>query len=229
VADKLPQKFHLKELAALTPIFDQKNCGSCVYNSVAKNLADSYIVRGILIGPLSRQYWMDCGVNAGSCSGDWFENVASIGKALGNGLEFYYPYKANYQSCYSAPPIIAKIESYKIIDNSPRSIMSALFAKYPISVTVSAGHSWSSYSSGIFNGKGSYVNHEVLIYGWDCQTSVDDDGYCTFNSKGYPKNKDGYAVVVNSWGANWGENGEMRSRWGAANLAEEAGILEIAD
>lgn len=232
---RLPKAFHLKERATLTGIFDQGNCGSCVFNSVMKNIADSYALRGAPTGPLSRQFVMDCGSGSG-CSGDWFEGVAGYVKDLGGApLEKDYPYLAQDARCKAANKLYGQIKNYPLIDSSAKSIMTALWENYPVSVTVAAGNTWSSYASGIYNACNSTsTNHEVLIYGWDCETSVDAEGYCKFNSAGYPVNGDGYAIVPNSWGADWGESGEMRSRWLSKSgqlcnaLAEEAGIINIA-
>jgi C1A family cysteine protease len=229
---KVPGKFHLKELASLTGIFDQGSCGSCVYNSVMKNASDHYRLRGIPLELLSRQHSMDC-MAEWSCSGSFFSKVAGgLVRNGGAAYETEYPYRARDQRCLGFNGVLkGKFEKYEIIDGSAESIAKALVKRYPVSVTVAADRTWSGYSTGIYNGCSSMsTNHQVLIYGYDCETSVDEQGNCVFVN-GYPKNGDGYAIVVNSWGTRWGMNGEMKSRWRGRsgqkcnNLAEEAGIL----
>lgn len=235
-----PKSFHLKEFSAkgvglpLTGIYDQGNCGSCVYNSVMKNLGDSMRLRGKDAPVQSRQWAMDCAQRQWMCDGSFFEYVAKGVAAKGGApSEASYPYRARNQSCQGSPAFTSQIKSYEIIDASAKSIAAALLKGYPVSVTVAADGTWMNYGSGIYNGCSSMgTNHQVLIYGYDCETSVDSNGKCVYNDRGYPVNGDGYAIVVNSWGERWGVNGEMKSRWlgrsgqKCNNLAEEAGILE---
>lgn len=242
VADTpVPGKFHLRDLAAkkgvqLTGIFDQGQCGSCVYNSVTKNAADTLILAGQGMPVLARQYVMDCLAREWRCDGSYFEKVAGgVVNSKGLAQEADYKYRAANQSCQGTPAkVFGKWTKYAIIDGTPKSIAAALVAGHPVSVTVAADGLWSGYSGGIYNGCSSMAtNHEILIYGYDCETSVDAQGNCVFNAKGYPVNGDGYAIPVNSWGRGWGVDGEMKSRWlsrsGAKcnNLAEEAGILYV--
>lgn len=231
--EKIPAKFHLKDKAELSPIFDQANCGSCVYNSVIKNLEDSYRLRGVVHPRLSRQFIMDCGAEW-SCSGSFFEKVAQgVLEQKGTALESAYPYKARDQRCQKPVDVIAPIQSWKIINNSPKSIMSALLAGYPVSVTVGAGGNYMGYDSGIFNACSNVgTNHQVLIYGWDCESSVDADGNCKFDANGKLPNGVGFWHQPNSWGTGWGESGNMRIKMTNSsgrlcnNLGEEAGIIE---
>ena len=230
---KLPGKFHLKDKVELSPIFDQANCGSCVYNSVVKNLEDSYRLRSVVHPRLSRQFLMDCAAEW-SCQGSFFSKVAEgLLVQKGTALESKYPYKARDQKCQGKDGLIAPIESWKIIDNSAKSIMQAIHDGYPVSVTVGANNAFMGYSSGVFNACSNVgTNHEVLIYGWDCESSVDADGNCVFDSNGKLPKGVGYWHMPNSWGEEWGESGNMRikitSQSGRLcnNIAEEAAILE---
>ncbi len=229
----MPKKFHLSQLAELSPIMNQGNCGSCVYNSVIKNLEDSLRIKGIKVDRLSRQFVMDCG-SGWSCNGSYFSKVAESLKVLGGTpLEKDYPYKAKNQKCSKDKPLHVGIAGWKIINNSPKSIIEALNSGYPVSVTVAANGSWASYKSGVYNACNSNsTNHQVLIVGYDCETSVDKDGHCKFDANGKLPNGVGLWNVHNSWGESWGEKGAMVSKMtsrkgGKCNaLAGEAGILE---
>jgi hypothetical protein len=112
--------------------------------------------------------------------------------------------------------------------------MNALYQGYTVAVTVGADNTWMGYRSGVYNAcTNAGTNHQVVVQGWDCETSVTADGKsCVFGADGYPVNGDGYVYVTNSWGM-WGEAGAMRSVWRKGtrlcnNLAEEAGIVEPA-
>jgi hypothetical protein len=237
---KIPGKFHLKDFATkgigleLCEIYDQGQCGSCVYNSVIKNLCDSYRLRGKNSPVLSRQFIMDCGA-PWSCDGSFFEKVAQgIVEQSGTPAESEYPYRAYDQSCKGKPSSeFWKAVSYQVISNSPKSIMTALLKGYPVSVTVGADSAFMNYGSGVYNRcSNEPTNHEVLIEGWDCEGSVDADGNCKFDSNGKLPAGVGYWAMPNSWGKGWGESGEMRIKITSSsgrlcnNLGEEAGILE---
>jgi C1A family cysteine protease len=228
---KLPKAFHLRDLAKklgveLMGTYNQASCGSCVYNSVMRNATDHLRLRKVNTEVLSRQYGMDC-LAEWSCSGSLFEKVAGGLTKVGAGVaEKDYAYQARDQRCKDVSSLTkyGPFKSFQVIDNSPKSVMTALYAGYPVSVTVAADGSWSGYSGGIYNRDTSNsTNHEVLIYGWDAEGAVDSEGNADPSKF---SNSQGYVVMENSWGASWGENGAMRTRWGMNALAEEAGILE---
>lgn len=223
-------------------VFDQGQCGSCVYNSVTQNYQYSLSIRGALPHgdcPLSREELMNCIPNGGQCNGDYFENVANGLIGL-KGLvpENSYPYTAKNGKCKKVNGPIGPIESMSLIDPSPKSVITALFAGYPVSNTVAAGSGdFMNYSGGIYNGcTAGQTDHETLFIGWDCETSV-KDGLCVFGSDGDTINHDGYWVDLNSWGESWGEGGTIRIKMHAVDgqpisgnrcneIGDETGTLE---
>lgn len=233
-----PKSFHLKELTELAPIKDQKSCGSCVYFATTAAYEDNRRIRKMGTEILSPQFIMDCAQRQWMCGGSFFEYVAKglVGKG-GTALESEYPYRASNQSCKGSPKIYGKVDGFKIIDDSPKSIIAAMYeGKQAIAVTVGAGGAWGSYKSGVFNGcQGIGTNHEVVLVGYDCETSADAQGKCKFNSNGNLPNGVGIWHVRNSWGRGWGEDGYMRTKMTDSsgrkcnNLTEEAGILEMGD
>lgn len=229
---KIPGKY---EIPNRPKIWDQGNCGSCVYNAVLRAIMIQYSRVGVVLPELSRQYVMDCAQRQWMCDGSFAEYVAKgvITKG-GSAKESVYPYRAVNQACKSGSyEISGKISSSREIANSPKSISTAIVQGYVPAITVAANSTWMNYSSGIYNGCNSTeTNHQIVLVGWDCETSVDSDGNCVFDARGYPKNGDGFAIVDNSWGM-WGERGSMRSRWVGKsgqlcnNLNEEVTIFEI--
>ncbi len=235
---RIPARFHLNDFGVkLSGIFNQGQCGSCVYNSIVKNFQEHLLLRGGNVPVLSRSQLMNCGTD-GQCRGSWGMNVSNdLVKLGGLKAESAYPYRPVTARCQDkAGDMFGPIKSRQEIKNDPKTIASAVLAGYPVSVTVGAGGAWGSYDSGIYNACGRVgTNHEVLIYGYDCETStelVDGVEYCKFDSNGKLPNGVGIWFVPNSWGENWGENGHMRtkmtSKSGALcnNIAEEAIILE---
>lgn len=218
----------------LTGIFDQKRCGSCVYNSVVKNFQDSLIIRKQLVPVLSREHLMNCG-NGYQCNGYWFDGAAKDLVSLdGLASEASYPYTASSGGCNDVTTKHGPIKSYQIIANNPKSIMTALSQGYPVSVTVGADGSLMNYDgSEVYTScTHTRTNHEVLIYGWDCETSLNPDGSCKFDSQGSLPPGVGYWYMVNSWGEKWAAKGigriKITDESGSLcnNLGEEAGILE---
>ena len=71
-------------------------------------------------------------------------------------------------------------------------IKNLLVTQGPLAVGVRVNTAFNYYSSGVFDGCPSYswyyVNHAVLLYGWDS-----NDNW----------------LIKNSWGTNWGINGTM--------------------
>ena len=251
---RLPRHFqlaeHLKntEYSALCGIYNQGNCGSCVYNSAAKNWCDylrvhNYKQDGVKVPDyLSRQQLMSC-TNGGRCNGEWMLNVGGKYLPQIGGLydEAVFPYKASSSSSCQKPANATLFGKGlpikgKEIENSAKSMFTALYQGFPVSVTVGADNAWMAYSTGVYNYcSNAGTNHEVLLYGWDCEDSfevIDGKEYCVFpNGKDLP-NGAGVIYIPNSWGTSWGEQGIMRSRLKNSggrlcnNIAEEAVILD---
>lgn len=230
-----PKRFELSELAELSPIYNQGSCGSCVYNAVNTAWMDTMRVRGLIVPQLARQELMDCWAREWRCQGSYFEKVAAGAlKARKLHSESDYPYRAVNGSCKQVNgDKHGEIIDWRIIDNSPKSIITALRSNYAVAVTVGADARWGSYNSGIYNAcSNAGTNHQVVIIGYDCETAIDEKGECRFNSDGKLPNGIGLWRVKNSWGTGWGERGLMWSKMTSTsgrkcnNLTEEAGIIE---
>lgn len=232
---KIPGKY---EIPNRPKIWDQGNCGSCVYNAVLRAVMIQYARKGIELPELSRQHVMDCVQREWRCNGSFGPHVVRALNAKGGAAkESVYPYRAVNQSCKNGSyDLFGKISPPREIGNSAKSIATAIVLGYVPAITVAANSTWMNYDNGIYNGcNSSSTNHQIVIVGWDCESSVDADGNCVFNAKGYPVNGDGFAIVDNSWGSSWGEDGSMRSRWLGKNgqlcnnLNEEVTVFEIGD
>jgi hypothetical protein len=154
--------------------------------------------------------------------------------------EAVYPYQAKSNLACKKPAgtVFGKGLSIKAVEinNSPKSMFNALLQGHPISITVGADDPWQLYKSGVYNYcTNTGVNHEVLLYGWDCETAVeviDGKEYCKFDSKGNLPPGVGVVYVPNSWGLKWGEEGIMRTKLTnksgrlCNNIADEAVILD---
>ena len=211
-----PMDFRLI-LGDKTPsIRDQKSCGSCVVFAFTAVMQWMSALFQVDIPLLSQQHLMNCGGgNPGQCSGDFGENVARRAVSLKSLAQLTdYPYTARNGSCKNTDslPKFGKAESYKTISGDFKSILAALNSYHPLAVGVAADNRFMSYAGGVYNGFGSMgTNHYVTIIGAGCGSSMDKDGYCSFNSDGVliNGNHEATIIIANSWGAEWGENGFM--------------------
>ncbi len=230
----LPGALHLSQFAELAPVKDQGGCGSCVYFAVSATFEDTLRVRGVKLEKTAPQFLMDCAAREWMCSGSYFEKVAAglVNKG-GAAREADYPYRASNQSCKGSPQLFGKIDGMKLIDNSPKSIISALNKRYAVAVTIGAGGAFMNYDSGVLNACSNVgTNHQVEVVGYDCETAKNSDGTCKFAGSGRLPNGVGHWVIKNSWGTSWGDQGYVKIKMTNSsgglcfNVAEEAGILE---
>jgi hypothetical protein len=223
------------------PVYDQGQCGSCVYNATNAALCQLHRARGKDLPVPSRQWVMDCAQRQWMCGGSLFEYVAKGIVAKGGvPAEDDYPYQAMNQSCQGTPALQVPVKSYEMIDPTAQSISFQLAVmKKPVAVTIGADNAFTQYRSGIYNTcTSTATNHQVVAEAYDCETSIDIVGgnkYCKFNSQGYPVNGDGWVKIRNSWNKSWGDNGYIKMRWlgrsgnKCNNVAEEAGVLDTGD
>merc|ERR1719401_3184621 len=89
----------------------------------------------------------------------------------------------------------------KFAENKEMPFVRALVEQGPIAVAVAAGSEWNWYSSGIMTPKGcdqdNVISHAVTLY-----------GYGAVKHKELGKVR--FWRIKNSWGASWGESGNLR-------------------
>lgn len=237
-----PVTFDLRNIAELTPIKDQEQCGSCVYVCVTAMVEDEYRLHGKMISILSPQHAMDCSAREWMCQGSFFSKVAGgIVQKGGIAKLSEYPYNAKNQQCKSGQfTLEGKLKGYKIIDNSKQNIIGVLNELHPVATTIGAGGPMMSYKGGGVMKSSSCqnvgTNHQMEIVGYSCGKSVDATGKnCAFDSAGELVGKaasEGYWIIRNSWGLSYGEKGylyiSMYNTQGkhCNNVTEEVGIVE---
>jgi len=184
---------------AITPIKDQRQCGSCWAFSTTGGMEGAGYIASKKVVSLSEQSLVDCSGSYGNqgCNGGLMDNAFKYIKAKGIPLESAYPYTAKDGTCKSYTSE-TKLSKYTDVSNLENAIQ-----LQPISVAVDA-RKWSFYHGGIYECSGSVsLDHGVLLVG-----SFSD-----------------YWVVKNSWGTSWGENGFIQL---SKESGKDCGITEAA-
>ena len=169
----------------VSKVKDQGNCGSCWAFSAVGVLESWSLFKG-QTADLSEQQLVDCSRKYGNqgCNGGFnYQGLAYV-KDHGITTESAYPYTAHNEGCKTEGGAfkIAQVQTVKGCPSLTEAIQS-----HPVGVSADATN-WSKYSSGIFSGCGTSLNHDILLVGL---TST-------------------YWKIKNSWGTSWGEKGFIR-------------------
>lgn len=189
---------------ALSPIRDQKQCGSCWAFAGASIVESSKRIRYGGVANIAEQELLDCAGGPGhglinGCDGFFVEPTMLHMQFDGVAREAGYtvPYQAQDRGTCANPPYRYKVSTWGWVGfgyASNQQIKNALCQYGPVATSIHATDLFQDYTGGIFQQKAnaSYgpvpsINHAVVIVGWD-------------DAKGAWR-------VRNSWGTGWGENG----------------------
>jgi len=201
---------------AVTPVKNQKQCGSCWAFSVTENVESMWILAGKGTNKtvdLSPQQIVDCDKSDGGCNGG---NPPTAYKYLieagGQESESDYPYTARDGSCkFAKSEVVAKISNWKYATTreDEDTLQANLVSSGPLSICLDAAN-WQDYTKGVMT---KYecalvvtLDHCVQLVGYNLAASVP------------------YYIVRNSWGADWGQAGYIWLQTGAntCGLTNEA-------
>nr|XP_004243398.1 ervatamin-B [Solanum lycopersicum] len=210
----LPIGVDWRKDGVVTPIKDQKSCGSCwAFSAVAAIEGINKIKTGKLVS-LSEQQLMDCDVYSDNqgCNGGFMESAFDyIMENGGITTSKNYPYIGKEQKCNTkkAKQHEVRISNYEKVPPNEESLQVAI-NKQPISVAIDAsGYNFQLYSRGVFSGYcGNMLNHAVTLIGYDVEEN----------------NGEKYWIVKNSWGTMWGESGYMKIKRGSSDNGGMCGI-----
>jgi len=207
----LPSSFDWRSKNAVTPVYNQGQCGSCWAFSITENIESQWFLAGHTLTSLSMQQVVSCDTSDDGCGGGdpptAYEYVISAG-----GQEYYsdYPYTGESGSCqFNSADIDATLSSWQYVTQSQdeSAMQSFLVSNGPLSVCVDA-ESWQNYQGGIITTEsdcGTSLDHCVMITGYGSAESTQ------------------YWWVRNSWGTDWGQEGYLQVQMGSdvCGIAQE--------
>jgi len=216
-ATAIPDSFDWRDKKAVTPVYDQGQCGSCWAFSATEAIESQWFLANHPLPSLAPQQIVDCDKGTGDegCNGGdtptAYEYVISAG---GMEPESAYPYTAEDDTCsFKSSSVVAKISNWTYVSTTKNEteMLVKLISSGPISICVDA-EIWQFYVGGAITSLcGTSLDHCVLLTGYD-NKYVDVLGQTIEIWK-----------IRNSWGADWGESGYIwvERNYDLCGVAEE--------
>jgi len=237
----LPTSFDWRsEAGGFIPVGDQTlwclvvpvGCGSCWAFATCGVFECLIRIRDGKKVDLSEQYLISCNKEGWGCDGgfvahDYHYDVA--GKCNNDPGAVYaghFPYQLGpWCAQPDEVPCETHTHPYKLdgwADIYPRTngipsienIQRSIYEHGPVYCALHAGEAFENYYSGVFKtNEAGNPNHAVVIVGWN----------------GAADDPNGYWIIRNSWGSDWGENGYMRIRYGTSKIGYDANYAMYKD
>ncbi|EFA07480.1 procathepsin L [Tribolium castaneum] len=209
----LPSSFDWRSRGVITPVKNQRNCGSCWAFSTNGALEAHYKIRRGSVVTLSEQQLVDCVRQAFGCRGGWMTDAYMyIARNGGINLDRNYPYKASAGPCrFQASKPKVTIRGYAYLTGPNEEMLKHMVVTQgPVSVAIDASGRFASYGGGVYYNPSCARNkftHAVVIVGYGRENGQD------------------YWLVKNSWGRDWGLGGYIKM---ARNRNNHCGIASKA-
>ncbi|KHJ44510.1 papain family cysteine protease, partial [Trichuris suis] len=211
-----PKNIDWRKLGLVTPVKDQKACGSCWAFSATGSLEGQHMRKYGSLVSLSEQNLVDCSSKFGNmgCNGGLMEQAFEYIKSNGGiDTEKSYPYEGIDGKCrFNNATIGATDHGYvDIMKDNETALMLAVANVGPVSVAIDASQeSFQFYHKGVYYERKcstETLNHGVLVVGYGSSNRMD------------------YWIVKNSWGTGWGDKGYILM---ARNKRNNCGIASAA-
>ncbi|XP_047495305.1 procathepsin L-like isoform X1 [Penaeus chinensis] len=200
--ETLPEKVDWRTKGAVTPVKDQKQCGSCWAFSTTGSLEGQHFLKDGKLVSLSEQNLVDCSGKFGNmgCMGGLMDQAFRYIKAnKGIDTESSYPYEAQDGKCrFEASNVGATDTGFVDVEHGSESALKKAVATIgPISVAIDASQStFHFYHKGVYHDdhcSSTMLDHGVLAVGYGTEENGSD-----------------FWLVKNSWNTSWGDDGYIK-------------------
>jgi cathepsin L len=211
-------KFDWRTIGKVTPVRNQRSCGSCWAFAAMGAYESSYLIHNNLSIDVSEQHVQDCatyadGQRAGTCAaGGWYDPVFNWMLTHGAADETIVSYASADQACLTNVTTLYRADVWGFVTDQQtiptvEQIKQAICAHGAVAVTVLATPAFQAYTGGVFNETATGpINHAVVLTGWD-----DDRGAWR---------------MKNSWSTDWGDEGFMWIRYGSNSIGFAAAWVQ---
>ena len=214
---KLPKEFDWRDNNGnwVTPVRDQERgkCGSCWAFATVAQLESLILISESTPGvnlDLSEQFLLSCDMSNNACAGGNLYNAYNFIRDTGTPDEGCFLYSATNGSCESRcsdwASRVRRIDGWSRFTGTIDKIKEAVYKNGPLSCGFIVYEDFYSYDSGCYEHvkrTGPYLGmHAVCIVGWTA---------------------DGCWIVKNSFGADWGDVGYFKIKFGNCNIGLSAG------
>lgn len=191
-----PDSVDWRDKNVVTPVKDQKQCGSCWAFSATGAMEGVFAQKTGKLTAFSEQQLVDCSDEYGNqgCNGGWpYQAIEYIQNFGGIATESSYPYKGVDSTCKSKITVVPDSKTSGFENIKDENDMETAATGRPISVAIGVNTNFQLYQSGIYDSSCAFsLNHAVLVVGYGSENGED------------------YWIVKNSWGSSWGEKGYIR-------------------
>ena len=195
-------RFSWNDTGLLSPVKNQKSCGSCWAFSTTSALETFMRKNNYNVTRLSEQELVDCSVENYGCNGGLMDLAMDYiirRKGLSSNEEYSYNATESGFCNYNASRVLgSNMTEYKYI--IPKSIIDMKYSvnKNPVAIALDADNVFFRfYKEGVIDipiNTTKTLNHAVLLTGYD----YDNEGM--------------YWIIQNSWGETWGDKGFCKIR-----------------
>jgi len=199
----------------VTPVKDQKQCGSCWAFSATGSLEGAHFNATKKLVSLSEQNLVDCSAKEGNhgCMGGLMDLAFKYIKD-NNGIdtEASYPYtaKTGKKCLFNSTNVGANLTTWVDVKHGDEmALMAAVATVGPISVGIDASKpGFQMYKKGVYYSircSSVHQDHGVLAVGYGTMETI-------------PGLRQDYWIVKNSWGESWGDKGYLKMARGLHNM-----------
>jgi C1A family cysteine protease len=212
---KLPASVDWSTKGAVTPLKNQRQCGSCWAFSTTGALEGAWKIASGKLVSLNEQQLVDCSTENHGCNGGSMDLAFDFLKNHSACTEDSYDYEGKADKCHASKCKVGipsgSVTGFKDVPADDMNALMEAVSQQPVSVAIEADQTaFQMYHGGILTKKcGNKLDHGVLVVGYGSDKGID------------------YWKVKNSWGGAWGEDGFIRIERGLPKSGE-CGIKSAA-